>query len=325
MLSGLILAAVFVSVTFAIWGAYLLVARAPARAQGRRIGTRLEALVRVGKRDEKGSRDLFKREIVTSLPRLQRALLRLPHAAGLERALRQAGWKVSVTTFALVSAVVGAGLYLAADLLSGFTPLSLALAALGALGPYLILTYKRRKRLDAFLSQLPDAIDLVARAVRAGHAVPSGFEIVALEMEAPVAQEFKQVYDEQKFGLPLNQALLNLQERVPALDVRMMGTAISIQREVGGNLAEVLDKIAHTIRERIRIRGQVRIFTAQGKMTGAVLAALPVVLGLVLLALNRDYFEILIEHEYGIFMVGAAALLEILGWFWIRKIINVKI
>ncbi len=326
MMSGLILAAVFLTVVLALWGGYLFVAQAPVRERQKVVGYRVESLVRARQGGPRApSAGLFKREILSSLPRLQLALLRLPRARALERALRQADWRISVTTFALISALAGSGLFLAGRLLWNFLPLSLVLGALGAAVPYLVLTYRRRARLDKFLTHFPEAIDLIGRAVRAGHAVPSGFEMVADEMEGPVAEEFRQTYDEQKFGLPLTQALLNLQERVPLLDVRMLGTAIAIQREVGGNLAEVLDKISHTIRERMKIRGQIRIYTAQGKLTGTILAALPIVLALAIHAINRDYFKILFEHEYGLFMLGGAALMEILGYFWIRKIIHIKI
>ncbi len=326
MVPSLILVAVFLTVVLTIWGVYLLIAQAPLRQQQKLVGQRVEALVRRPKRRGGApALDLFRRDILSALPRLQGLLLRVPHAASLERALEQADWRISVTTFVLLSAVLGGALYLAGRFFWNFLPLSLTLGVLGACVPYVILTYKRRKRFDTFLRQFPEAIDLIARAIRAGHAVPTGFEMVAEEMEAPMAEEFRRAYDQQKFGLPLNQALLNLLERVPLMDVRMLVTAIAIQREVGGNLSEVLDKIAHTIRERMRIRGQVRIYTAQGKMTGTVLAALPIVLGMIILALNRNYFQILFEHKYGLFMIGAAILLEIMGYFWIRKIIHIKI
>lgn len=326
MLAELVVAAVFLSVALAVWGIYALVAQAPARAQQKVVGYRIESLIRA---QERGSRDrsvdVFKQEILTSMPALQRFLLRLPRASSLQRALRQADWRISVPTFALLTAVAAGLGMLFGTLVLHTGLLGIVFAGLGACGPYLFLVYRRRKRLDAFHRQLPDAIDLLCRAVRAGHAVPTGFEMVADEMEAPVAEEFRLVHDEQKFGLPLKDALLNLQERVPTLDVRLLGTAIEIQREVGGNLAEVLDKIAHTIRERIKIRGQVRVYTAQGRMTGYVLSALPIIMGLLLYAMNRTYFDILLHHDYGVFMLGAAALLQLAGFFWIRRVIHIKI
>jgi tight adherence protein B len=326
MVSGLILVAVFLTVVLAIWGVYLLVAQAPVRQQQKIVGQRVEALARGHARGlGLPAISLFRRDILPALPKLQSLLLRTPRARSLERALSQADWRISVTTFVLLSGVIGGGLYVIFQFLWGFLPLSLTVGAFGACVPYVILTYKRRNRFDAFLQQLPEAIDLISRAIRAGHAVPTGFEMVADEMAAPIGEEFRRIYDQQKFGLPLNQALLNLLERVPLMDVRMLVTAIAIQREVGGNLSEVLDKIGHTIRERMRIRGQVRIYTAQGKMTGMVLAVLPLALAGLLLMLNRDYFEILFQHDYGLFMIGGALLLEITGYFWIRKIIHIKI
>jgi tight adherence protein B len=326
MVSGLILGAVFLTVVLAIWGVYLLLAHAPLREQQKLIGWRVESLARA---QERGSAvqavDIFRHDVRSMLPHLQALLLRVPRGRWLQQALEQADWRISVTTFVLLSALLGSVLYVAANLLLNFLPLSLVLGAFGLCIPYVILTYKRRKRFDAFLQQLPEAIDLVARAIRAGHAVPTGFEMVAQEMDAPVGDEFRRAYEQQKFGLPLTQALLNVQERVPLMDVRMLVTAITIQREVGGNLSEVLDKIAYTIRERMRIRGQVRVYTAQGKMTGLVLTALPIFVGITVYVMNRDYFKILFEHEYGLFMIGLAVLLEIAGFFWIRKIIHIKI
>ncbi|HEY7461944.1 MAG TPA: type II secretion system F family protein [Gemmatimonadota bacterium] len=326
MVSGLILAAVFLTVVLAIWGGYLLVAQAPLREQQKLIGWRVESLARARERGL-GSHavDIFRKDVRSMLPRLQGLLLRLPRVGSLERALQQADWRISVTTFVLLSLVLATGFYLLADTLWNFLPLSVVLGSFGLCIPYVILTYRRRKRFDTFLQQLPEAIDLVGRAVRAGHAVPTGFEMVSQEMEPPIAEEFRRAYEQQKFGLPLNQALMNMQERLPLMDVRMLVTAIAIQREVGGNLGEVLDKIAHTIRERMRIRGQVRVYTAQGKMTGTVLAALPIFVGFIVFTLNKDYFQILFQHEYGLFMIGMAILLEIVGYFWIRKIIHIKI
>ena len=326
MLSGLIVVAVFLTVVLGVWGLYALVVQAPVREQQKVVALRLESLLRA---QERGSRDasveLFKQDLLATRTRLQRLLLRLPRSEALSRALRQADWQVSVPFFLAISVLAGAAGLLAGMLLWGVLLVGLVLAGLAACGPYLYLMWRRKKRLEKFLEQFPDAIDLMSRAVRAGHAIASGFDMVASEMEAPVAEEFRQTHDEQKFGLPVTQALLNLNERVPLLDVRMMGTAIAIQREVGGNLAEVLDNIAHTIRERFKIQRQVKVYTAQGRLTGYILAALPILVGLGLSVINPEYFKILFEHEYGIFLLGSAALFQVLGYFWIRKIINIKI
>jgi tight adherence protein B len=326
MLAGLVVVAVFLTIVLVVWGLYALVAEAPAREQERVVRHRLDSLVRA---QERGSSDrsveLFKQEILSSLPRIQRALLRFPRAYALQEALRQADWRISVLTFLLLSAVVGGATFALGLALTHSTLLAGVFAALAASGPYIYLTYCRRKRLDKFLEQCPDAIELLARAVRAGHAITTGLDMVADEMEDPIAGEFRQAYDEQKFGLPVHQALLNLQERVPLLEMRILVTAIAIQREVGGNLAEVLDNLAHTIRERFKIRRQVKVYTAQGRLTGYILVALPVIVGFMLLAINPQYFKILLQHEYGIFMIGTAALLQIAGYFWIRKIIHIRI
>jgi tight adherence protein B len=203
MLPGLILVAVFLSVVLAIWGLYLLIAQAPLREQRKIVGYRVEAIARGHERGLGApSADIFRQEILSTLPRFQRWLLRMPRIRSIEQALQQADWRITVTTFVLLSAVLAGGLYLVADFLWDFAPLSLVAGAFGGCIPYVILTYRRRKRFDRFLQQLPEALDLIARAVRAGHAVPSGFEMVAEETEPPIAEEFRRAYEQQKFGLP---------------------------------------------------------------------------------------------------------------------------
>jgi tight adherence protein B len=323
---ALVLAAVFLSVVLGCYGLYALVVQGPQRVQERATSLRLEALMRA---QERGARDrsveVFKQEILDSLPALRKLLLRMPRARSLERALRQADWGIPVTTFVLLSVMAAGAAAAVATLLWRGTAFAVVAAVLGGTVPYLVLVVKRRQRMDRFLEQLPEAIDLLARAVRAGHAVPTGFEMVGQDTEPPLGPEFRQIYDEQKFGLPMDHALANLQERVPILDVRMLATAITIQREVGGNLAELLDKIAETIRERRKIRGQLKVYTAQGRLTGYILAVLPVFVGLLLLALDRTYFEILFEHRLGMLMIALSLLLQIVGYFWIRKIMDIKI
>jgi len=326
MLSGLILVSVFLTVVLAIWGVYALLVQAPLREQRKLVAYRLDSLNRAQERGVKDrSVELFKQEILSSMPVIQQLLLKLPKARFVQRALRQADWEISITKFLSMCIASGVVALLVATFLWKTPVLSLMLAVGAACLPYVVLMYRRRKRLDKFLDQFPEGIDLMARAVRAGHAITTGFDMVADEMEDPIAKELRQTHDEQKFGLPIQQALLNLQERVPLMDVRMLATAIAIQREVGGNLAEVLDKIAHTIRERQKIRRQIRVYTAQGRLTGYILAALPILVGLLLSAISPGYFGILLHHEYGLFMIAVAALLQVMGFFWIRKIINIKI
>lgn len=184
---------------------------------------------------------------------------------------------------------------------------------------------KRRVRLKTFASQLPDAMELVARALRAGHSLAAGMHVVAEEMPAPIADEFGRVYDEQNLGIPVEEALRNMTERVPNLDLRFFVTSVNIQRQTGGDLAEILDKIGYVIRERYRILGQVKALTAEGRLSGVVLIALPFVLFLVMLHLKPDYVQVLWTDRDGIRMSVYALALQVLGAIVIKKIVDIKV
>jgi tight adherence protein B len=184
---------------------------------------------------------------------------------------------------------------------------------------------KRRVRLKTFASQLPDALELVARALRAGHALAAGMHVVAEEMPAPVADEFGRVYDEQNLGISLDDALRNMTERVPNLDLRFFVTSVAIQRQTGGDLAEILDKIGYVIRERYRILGQVKALTAEGRLSGVVLIALPFVLFIVMLHIKPDYVQVLWTDRDGIRMSLYALALQVAGAAVIKKIVDIKV
>jgi len=200
----------------------------------------------------------------------------------------------------------------------------LAAAAAGAL-PYLYARRKRRRRLESFEEQLPEAIDLIGRAMRAGHPLSAGLKMASEESPEPLAGEFRRVFEEQRFGMPFEEAILGIADRVGLIDVRILVTAILVQREVGGNLAEVLDKIAYVIRQRFTIRRQLRVYTAQGRFSGIVLALLPVAVGSALFFINRDYMLTLFFDPIARYFLVLAVILQILGYFWIRKIVDIEI
>ena len=195
----------------------------------------------------------------------------------------------------------------------------------GALAPYLYMRNRRARRISAFEGNLPEAIDLLARAIRAGHPLSSGFKMVADEMQDPIATEFRQTFEENRFGVPFEDAIQEMSDRVDLVDVRILVTAILIQREVGGNLAEVLDNLASVIRARFTIRRQLRVYTAQGRISGYVLAALPIVVGAIIYLLNPEYGMLMFTHSLGRFFLGLALVMQLLGFLWIRKIINIDI
>lgn len=203
--------------------------------------------------------------------------------------------------------------------------LSLGIGILAGLLPVLVILRIRTRRFRRFEAQFPDAIDLLARAIRAGHAFNTGVKMIADEMPEPTGKEFQRVFEEQNYGLPMKAALTNLLERINLLDLRLFVVAVLIQRQSGGNLAELLGKIAHTIRERFRILRQLRVHTAQAKLTGIILMCLPPVMGGVTLALNYEYMKVIFLEPWGIRMLIAAGILQLIGLVWIRKIVNIEV
>lgn len=232
-------------------------------------------------------------------------------------------WRVgSFMLFTMGSAMA---LGLTALVLLGYWIVAIGVAALGAALPYLWVRRKKTKRMEKFEEHFPESIDLLGRAIRAGHAFSTGLQMVAEESPEPIAGEFRRVFEEQKFGLSLEDSLMALADRIELLSMRILVTAILIQREVGGNLAEILDKISYTIRERFTIERQVRVYTAQGRFTGYLLACLPIAVGFLIYMLNSEYIMILFERPIGRMMIAVAAILQITGYFIIRKIINIEI
>ena len=218
---------------------------------------------------------------------------------------------------------LGAGLmvgYLIKSVLAGAVA-----AAMGAAVPYLVVKRRAQRRMDQFEEQLPEAIDLMTRAIRAGHPLGSGMQMVADESREPVAGEFRRVFEEQRFGLPFDDALYGLADRVPLIDTRIMVTAMLVQREVGGNLAEVLGNMAHVIRERFKIRRQLRVITAQGRLSGYVLAALPIFVGIAIYLINPYYVSMLFTHPLGKIVLVGGVIFQVLGFLWIRNIVNIEI
>ncbi len=250
---------------------------------------------------------------------------RIPQLRGLGGALQQAAIPWTPQSFLALSV----GLALAAALLVAvvfpvWPAVLLAAACTGAL-PYLQLRRKTNRRLAALEEQLPEAIDLIGRAMRAGHPLSAGLKMAGDETADPLAGELRRVFEEQRFGMPFEEAIMGLCDRVALIDVRILVTAILVQRDVGGNLAEVLDKIAYVIRERFTIRRQLRVYTAQGRFSGIVLALLPVAVGSALFFINRPYMITLFFDPIARYFLILAVILQILGYFWIRKIVDIEI
>jgi tight adherence protein B len=197
--------------------------------------------------------------------------------------------------------------------------------ALGFAMPFVVLRIKRTRRLRAFEEAFPEALDLVSRALKAGHAFATGLKMVADEMAEPVGPEFRKTFDEQNFGLPLKDALGNLTMRIPLLDVRFFSTAVLIQRETGGNLAEILENLAHVVRERFKILRQVRVYTAHGRLTGYVLLGLPVFLAIALGFINPEHMQLLFRERLGHMMLAATVVMQTIGYFWIKQVVKIEV
>jgi tight adherence protein B len=269
--------------------------------------------------------DVRKEDLFSAVPLLNRMLLKLELAPRLRHLLYQANLKWTAGGLILMSAacfVIPAYLL---HLKTGALGLSLLLGVLIGSAPMVFVMFKRKMRFGKFEQQLPEALDLMVSAMRAGHSLNSSIDLVAHEVADPVGGEFRICFDEQNYGLELKTAMNNLVFRVPLQDLKMVVTAILIQKESGGNLAEVLDKVAYVIRERFRLKRQVRVHTAQGRMTGWILSFLPIILGFGLYLINPDNMSLLWRREIGVKLLWASGIMTIIGGLIIRKIVNMDV
>jgi len=256
--------------------------------------------------------------------------------SGLQTLIQQSGSRVTVgtvlagsATFALLAFVVVSRL-LSEGLsdVQGGALYAFGVAALAAVGASMVpvgaLRFMRTRRMRKFEEQFPEALDLLSRALKAGHAFTTGIDMVGTEMPQPVGPEFRNLYDQQNFGMPMPDALKAFSDRVPVIDARFFVTAVLIQRESGGNLSEVLDNLAHVIRERFRVKRQMRVISAHGRITGWILVALPPTLGLVLMSVNPEHRRTMLGDPLGIQMLVGAVVMQVIGTLIIRKIVNVE-
>jgi tight adherence protein B len=252
-------------------------------------------------------------------------LQRSPSISRLQHFLNQADVKIRAGKFLMFTAGSGALLALAVLFLTD-TPLYAGIAlVMGLFIPYFYVSFQRTRRFQKFEELFPEAIDTLARAVRAGHAFTTALELIANEMAEPVSTEFRKLFEEQKFGLPLRDALLNFAERMPIVDVKFFVTAVMLQRETGGNLAEILDNLSYVIRERFKILRQVRVYTAQGRLTMMLLMALPPIVVVVMMVMNPDFIKPLFYDKMGHAMIVAGVTLQTIGYLVIRKIIRIQV
>ncbi len=297
-------------------------------AQARLIRERLAAEQAEGKRETLA---LLRDEMFSRIPALDALLRRSERVSRLQVLLDQAGLSIRAGNLLIVSLFLSIVTAVTAYILAEALPANDALfltcvgIVLGGGLPYLYASWRRSRRFQKFETTFPDAIDTLARAVRAGHAFTMALEIVCNELPEPVATEFRKLYEEQKYGMPVRDALLNLTTRMPLVDVKFFVTAVMLQRETGGNLAELLDNLSYMIRERFKILRQVRVYTAQGRLTMMLLMALPPVIVVTMLVMKAEFIQPLFADPVGHIFVAAAITLQTVGYFVIRRIIRVEV
>jgi len=315
---------VFFATSLMVIGVSLLLVRQQSRSVDKLMTARVSAvLAAAGAGEEELS--ILKDSTLSGIGPLQRLLLRFRAGGKLKRLLEQADLKMKTGTLALLIAVSAVAGFLGALGFRLGVLLAMVIGVAMALLPILVVVRIRNKRFRRFEALFPDAIDLLARAIRAGHAFNTGIKMIADEMPDPVGKEFQRVFEEQNYGLPMKSALMNLLDRIALLDLKLFVVAVLIQRQSGGNLAELLGKISTTIRERFRIWRQLKVHTAQAKLTGIILMCLPPVMGGITLTLNYEYMKIIFNDPWGIRLLIAAAVMQLVGLLWIRKIVNIEV
>ena len=312
----------FLAVVLFVEGAYLLW-NAYKGPEAKRIGERLQALAAGTRRGEQAT--ILKRRMLEDVPRLQRLVLGAPREQHLDRLLQQSGLEWSVTRLLVLALLTGC----AAALVAAFYwPYWFIIAGVGfaaAVLPFLYVYRKRQNRLRRIGGQLPDTLDLISRALRAGHAFPSALQMVGEELAEPIAGEFRITHDEVNFGVSLQHALQNLSVRVPSTDLRYFVIAVLIQRETGGNLAEVLNNLSTLIRERLKLLMKVRVLSAEGRMSAWILSILPFALAGVINVINPRFMSVLWTDQVGTKMIAAALIMMAIGIFWMRKIVRIHV
>lgn len=314
---------VFLMVAVAVFALGMLVDR--RSAQARLLKERLASELKAPERNPEEELALLRDEQLSQIPALDSLLRRSDRISELQKMVAQAGMTMRAGNFLGVSALAGVGGAIVFYFLGKRVDVAWVAALVGFILPYSVVSYKRGKRFEKFEELFPEAIDTLARAVRAGHAFTTALEMITNEVSEPVAGEFRQLYEEQKFGMPVRDALMNLTQRMPLVDVKFFVTAVMLQRETGGNLAEILDNLSYVIRERFKIQRQVRVYTAQGRLTMFLLMLMPPIIVTVMLVLNPSFIRPLFNDPIGHTLLVAGVTLQTVGYFVIRKIIRIQV
>lgn len=314
------------TVTFLALAFYFYISRDLEKYQ-RRVEERLQKLI-----EERGpatisKRDLLeiKQDLLSEVPFIHAALLRFEVFNELQAILKQADYtRITVYRFVTSSLIVGFVVGIILGVYGRSVFVMLVTTVVVSTIPLIFVLSRRRTRMRNFIEQLPDAIEMMIRSLQAGHSFSAALQAVATEMPDPVAREFGKAYEEQNLGLSMKVALENLAERIPLMDLKLCVTAILIQREVGGNLTEVLSNISHTIRDRFRIQGEIRVKTAQARLSGYIISALPFILFFWINLANPKYLDSLYKHPMGYYVLGAGIFMQVVGWLIIRRIVKIE-
>ena len=315
---------VFVFALFLVLGAYLLATHGTDQKRVR-LQKRLSEALMHSAHTEDIDVILARNELMSEIPWVNRTMVNIQATLHLKRMFDQANLHITPSRLLMFSFMAGILGGLAASVLTVFIPLMILAGLVCAAIPLGHVWYRRKKRFDAFLEQLPDALDLVSRALSAGHAFSEALHMVSEEMPEPIATEFRKAYEEQNLGLSVKLALENLTQRMPLLDLKMCVTAVLIQRETGGNLAEILEKVAYTIRERFRILGDLKTLTTSSRLSAWLLCALPIFVALAVTVLSPEYMSVLWKDPRGHYLIAAALFLQITGMLIVRKILRIQI
>jgi tight adherence protein B len=320
---ALIALLVFIFVALAAFVAGSLIDQRNARA--RLIKDRLATVQKAPERDPNEELALLRDEQLSKIPALDTLLRRSARVSAIQEALVQAGMKFRAGNFLMLCALCGVATGLATILYTNNLAIAWAALIIGGFLPYSFVSYRRQKRFEKFEELFPEAIDTLARAVRAGHAFTTALEMISNEIAEPLSSEFRKLFEEQKFGMPVRDALMNLTERVPLVDVKFFVTAVMLQRETGGNLAEILDNLSYVIRERFKIQRQVKVHTAQGRLTMLLLMGMPPTVVAILAVFSPEFVHPLFYDPIGHALLVLSIGLQTVGYFVIRKIIKIQV
>lgn len=314
----------FLAGLFLVYAIFLITSRT-SEAKQAILKERLADAIRASIHSQDLEVRLVRQELLSEIPWVNRVLLGVRLVTQFKKIIDQAASEVTVMRLLLFSLTAGVFAFLAVSMISTSLLLMFFFAILATSLPTLHILAKRRKRLNKFLQLLPDALDLMSRGLSAGHAFTEALQMVATEMPEPIAGEFRKTYEEQNLGLSLKLALENLVERVPLLDLRMCVTAVLIQRETGGNLSELLEKVAHTIRERFRIMEDLKTLTLSSRWSAWLLCGLPIFLAVYVSLMNPGYMDVMWRDPRGHWLLALAAIMQVLGMLMVQKIMKIRI